>query len=249
MNIGIIGTGNIGGLLAHKLSQAGHRVSVANSRGVAGVRQFAESIGVTAADVKGAINGSEMVILAVPLPALAEMPAELFATLPADVPVVDTSNYYPDLRDVHIPALDAGQIESLWVAQQIGRPVIKAFNNILADSLAERGLPQGEQGRLAIAVAGDDAAAKQRVMEVVNQSGFDPVDGGSLADSWRQQPSTPAYCCDWDAPTMQRALAAAKPGEAVNKRDKLPEYFAALGDTPSHQEIVALNRKVNWPTE
>lgn len=82
-------------------------------------------------------------------------------------------------------------------------------------------------------------------MTLVNQVGFDPVDAGSLEDSWRQQPSTPAYCCDYDAQTMRTALSAAIKGAAAQKRDKLPELFGKLGPSPSHDDVVAMNRAVN----
>ncbi|MFL6761964.1 MAG: NADPH-dependent F420 reductase, partial [Sphingomicrobium sp.] len=138
---------------------------------------------------------------------------DLFRGLPERVPVIDTGNYYPGMRDPHIPEIDEGMTESVWVSRQLGRPVIKAFNNILAYSLAELGRPQGSSGRLAIAVAGDNVEAKDVAMRLVDEVGFNPVDAGSLADSWRQQPSTPAYCCDFDADETRRALAAAKPGK------------------------------------
>ncbi|MGC5830929.1 3-hydroxyisobutyrate dehydrogenase, partial [Ralstonia pseudosolanacearum] len=71
------------------------------------------------------------------------------------------------------------------------------------------------------------------------------VDAGALEESWRQQPSTPSYCCDYDADTMRKALAAAAPGAAPKKRDQLPELFGKLGPNPSHADVVAMNRKVN----
>jgi 8-hydroxy-5-deazaflavin:NADPH oxidoreductase len=80
--------------------------------------------------------------------------------VPQSVPVVDTGNYYPDLRDPHIPELDAGKIESVSVSEQIGRPIIKAFNNILSHALAEEGRPPGSPGRIATAVAGNALASK-----------------------------------------------------------------------------------------
>jgi predicted dinucleotide-binding enzyme len=103
---------------------------------------------------------------------------------------------------------------SVWVSKQLGRPVIKAFNNILAYSLAKLGRPEGSPSRLAIAVAGDDVSSKQIVMDLVNETGFYPVDAGSLDDSWRQEPGTPAHCCDYDAETTRRGLVAAVKGEA-----------------------------------
>lgn len=82
-------------------------------------------------------------------------------------------------------------------------------------------------------------------MEHVNDTGFDPVDAGSLDESWRQQPSTPAYCCDFGTEMMLKGLAAAVKGDAPKKRDRLPELFAKLGPNPSHSEIIAMNRSLN----
>jgi 8-hydroxy-5-deazaflavin:NADPH oxidoreductase len=99
--------------------------------------------------------------LQIPIPAIQKLPKDLFSNAPAGVPIIDTSNYYPGMRDPQIPDIDAGMPESVWVSRQLGRPVIKAFNNILAHSLAELGKPEGAARRLAVAVAGDDAAAKK----------------------------------------------------------------------------------------
>jgi predicted dinucleotide-binding enzyme len=247
MKIGIIGTGNIGGTLARKLVAAGHNVRVANSRGVEGVRSFAEQVGATPVDTRGAVEGADAVILSIPFPAIADLSKDLFEGLPEAVPVIDTGNYYPGMRDPHIAEIDEGMTESVWVSRQLSHPVIKAFNNILAHSLAELGSPRGSSGRLAIAVAGDNAEAKEVAMRLVDEVGFDPVDAGSLADSWRQQPSTPVYCCDFDADETRRALAAAKPGEAAPKRDRMMETYSKIGPNPTHADMVASNRATNAP--
>jgi predicted dinucleotide-binding enzyme len=245
MKIGIIGIGNIGGTIARKLKAAGHEIRVANSRGPESVRRFADEIGATAADVNGAVDGVDVIFLSIPLPAVAELPNGLLKAVPEKVPVVDTSNYYPGMRDPRIPEIDEGMPESVWVSRQLGRPVIKAFNNILAYSLAEFGCPEGSPDRLAVAVAGDDLKAKQLVMSLVNDTGFDPVDAGSLDESWRQQPSTPAYCCDYGVEMMRKGLAAAIKGDAPKKRDRIADLFANLGPTPSHDDIIAMNRSLN----
>ncbi|MHA3737182.1 NADPH-dependent F420 reductase [Pseudomonas sp. Eth.TT006] len=245
MKIGIIGTGNIGGTIARKLSAAGHDIRVANSRGVEGVRAFAEEIGARPTDIRGAVDGVDVIVLSIPIPALSKLPADLFSQVPDSVPVVDTNNYYPGLRDPQIDAIDQGMTESVWVAQQIGRPVIKAFNNVLAYTLAELGCAPGTEGRLAVAVAGDDRAAKDTVMSLINQTGFDPVDAGSIEESWRQQPSTPGYCCDYAAETMLRALSLAVKGQAAAKRNELPQHFMKLGPNPSHADVIAMNRAFN----
>ena len=100
-------------------------------------------------------------------------------------------------------------LDSEWVAQQLGRPVIKAFNNILATSLLEKGVLRGMTGRIALPVAGDSADAKATVLRLADDLGFDPVEGGELDDSWRQQPGTPAYLRDLGAAALRRALAEA----------------------------------------
>ena len=145
MKIGIIGTGNIGGTLASKLVQAGHDVSVANSRGIDGVQAFADQVGAQATDVHGAVKDQDIIILSVPMPAMEKLPAGLFEGVSSHVPVIDTSNYYPGMRDPNIAAIDDGQAESLWVSERIGRKVVKAFNNILAYSLENLGQPETSQ--------------------------------------------------------------------------------------------------------
>jgi predicted dinucleotide-binding enzyme len=119
--------------------------------------------------------------------------------VPNSVVVIDTGNYHPELRDGRIDAIDRGMPDSRWVAQRLGRPVIKAFNTIVARSLLTKGVPRGTTGRIALAVAGDSSEAKATVVRLVDDLGFDAVDGGELDNSWRQQPGTPAYCRDLEA--------------------------------------------------
>lgn len=246
MKIAIVGVGSIGGTLARKLASAGHEVSVANSRGKESVSAFAAEAGATPCDLKNVFDGADAVIISIPQPAMAVLPKNLLAALPLSVPVVDTSNYYPDLRDERIAALENGQTESVWVSEQIGRPVIKAFNNILAYSLENLGKPKGADNRLGVAVAGDDANHKRLVMQLVDDVGFDPLDSGSLEASWRQQPCTPAYCCDYTAEEMRPALSAAVKGVAAQKREafntQLPALFAK---NPAHSDVVNFNRSFN----
>ena len=245
MKIGVIGTGNIGGTLARKLSAAGHNVRVANSRGVEGVKVFADEIGATAVETRGAVDGVDVIVISIPFPAVAELPKDLFDTVPKDVPIVDTGNYYPGLRDPQIPEIDAGMPHSAWVSKQLSRPVIKAFNNILAHSFAELGRAEGSPSRIAIAVAGDDVRSKQIVMDIVNETGFDPVDAGPLGESWRQQPATPAYCCDYDAATTRKGLAAAVKGEAPKKLEGFIALYRQRGSDITHADMVAINRSLN----
>lgn len=207
--IGIIGFGNIGGALTRLFTKAGHKVAVANSRGPASLAALARETGARPATVAETVRDSEIVVIAVPMQRVGSLPSGLFDAAPATLIVVDTSNYYPQQRDGRIEPIEAGMTESGWVERQLGRPVIKLFNSIRAESLLNKGRPGGDAGRVALAVAGDDPKAKATVMRLVEDIGFDAVDAGTIAQSWRQQPGSPGYLRDYDAAGVRRALAEA----------------------------------------
>lgn len=211
MRVGIIGAGNIGGALARRLCALGHEVAVANSRGPESLTSLMVETGARAVSVREAASAGEVVIVTIPMKNIPDLPKGLFAGVPANVAVVDTGNYYPQQRDGRIAGIEAGSTESAWVAEQLGRPVIKAFNNIYAKHLQDHGKAKGSPGRIALPVGGDDPSAKTVVMRLIDELGFDPVDAGSLAESWRQQPGSPVYAKDFDADGVRRALAAASP--------------------------------------
>ncbi len=209
MNIGIIGAGHIGSALAVRLTSLGHSVLIANSRGPETLTDVAKKTGATPATVEEAAHHGEIIVVTIPLINIPDLPKDLFKGVSADVPIIDTSNYYPLLRDGRIPELDGGDLtESEWVQQHLGRPVVKVFNNIYAAHLEKSGQPAGTPGRISLPVAGDEAAAKQQVMALVDELGFDAVDDGTLHESWRQQPGTPAYGTDLPAADLKKLLAS-----------------------------------------
>lgn len=220
MEIGIIGSGPIGATLARHLTRLGHQVRIANSRGPASLAALAAETGATAVTAEAAAGARDLVIIAVPEKAVPRLPVSVLASTTAVV--VDTGNYYPS-RDGEIAELEAGRPESEWVAQLLGRRVVKAFNNIVAASLATRGAPRGAPGRIALSIAGDEPQAKDVVRQLVDAIGFDAIDGGSLATSWRQQPGTPAYCRDFDARALETALAAAEDTQRAAYRAQADE--------------------------
>jgi hypothetical protein len=210
MKIGIIGAGNIGGTLTRRLAALGHQVSVANSRGPATLHELAEQTGASAVSVTQAARDNDLVVVTIPEGNVVDLPGDLFASA-GDAIIVDTGNYYPQQRDGRIDAIEQGMTESRWVEHQLGRPVIKAFNNIYADHLRDNGRPAGTPGRIALPVAGDDDAAKAVVMHLIDELGFNAVDTGNLDQSWRQQPGTPVYTTDLDADGVRHALSQANP--------------------------------------
>jgi len=220
MKIGIIGAGNIGTALAHRFRAAGHDVAIANSRGPETLRDLAAETGARAVTAEEAARGRDLVVVTIPEKNIPQLPKDLFSGVPDDVVVIDTGNYYPRQRDGRIDGIENGMTESAWVSQQIGRPVIKAFNTIYAQHLQDYGKPKGTPGRIALPVAGDDPKAKAVVMQLIDEIGFDPVDDGTLADSWRQQPGSPVYTHDYDVKETKRALAAATP-------ERKPEWKAS----------------------
>ena len=227
MKIGIIGAGQIGGTLTRRLTALGHKVFVANSRGPETLSELAVETGATAVSVPEAARGVELIVVTIPEKNIPNLPAGLFTDTPDRVVVVDTGNYYPRQRDGRIEAIEAGLPESQWVARQLGRPVVKAFNNIYARHLLELGRPKGAADRIALPVAGDDKAAKAIVLKLVDELGF--VDAGGLDESWRQQPSTPVYIKDFDAEGVRRALSEAKKERTPEWRgtENSPGSFAA----------------------
>lgn len=207
----MIGAGRIGGTLTRRLTALGHQVFVANSRGPETLADLAAETGAAAVSVSEAARRGELVVVTIPLKNVPKLPGGLLEGVDGRVAVVDTCNYYPRQRDGFIEAIEAGMPESRWVEQQLGHPVIKAFNNIYAQHLMDLGRPAGTPGRIALPIAGDDKAAKAIVLQLVGELGFDGVDAGGLDQSWRQQPGTPVYAKDFTADGVRRALSEASP--------------------------------------
>lgn len=209
MKIGMIGAGQIGGTLTRRLTALGYEVVVANSRGPSTLAELAKETGARAVSIPEAARSGDVVVVTIPEAKIRDLPKDLFAGVRDDVVIVDTGNYYPRERDGRIDEIEAGMTESRWVEQRLGRPVIKAFNNIQAQHLMELGRPAGSPGRIALPVAGDHERAKGVVLRLVDELGFDGVDAGGLDQSWRQQPGTPVYGTDLDADGVRSALAKA----------------------------------------
>lgn len=218
MKIGIVGAGNIGGALTRLFRAAGHEVTVANSRGPESLAELSAETGARAAVIEDAVRGQEVVVVALPINKIPSLPRERFAATPTDVVVIDTSNYYPRQRDGRLDGIENGSTESEWVEQHLGHPVTKAFNTIEATHLQTGAKPAGSEGRIALAVAGDDAGTKSKAMALIDGIGFNAVDAGTIAESWRQQPGSPGYLKDYDVKGVRRALAEASPERQPERR-------------------------------
>lgn len=190
--VGLIGSGNIGGTVARLAIGAGHDVVLSNSRGPQTLRDLAESLGprARAATSEEAAAAGDFVVVTIPVKAYPQVPA---AALAGKL-VLDTGNYYPQ-RDGQVPELDD---KSLTSSEYLGRhipgaDVVKVFNNIFFRHLLNLSRPAGAADRSCLPIAGDTAAGKDAVTAFLDAIGYDALDYGPLADSWRQQPGTPVY--------------------------------------------------------
>jgi len=220
MEIGIIGSGNIGSTLAGYLTELGHQVKIANSRGPESLQEIANKTGATAVTSVESAKAEDIVILAIPEKATKDLPLDILSS--SNAIVIHAGNYYPS-RDGKVEAIENGLTDSEWVAEVIGHPVIKAFNNIIAQSLASKALPNGDPNRIALSVAGNDEKEKEVVKNLIDQIGFDVIDGGLLSDSWRQQPGEPAYCQDLDKKELEAAIHKADISKRAENRTKADE--------------------------
>ena len=190
--VGIIGSGMIGGTVARLSVAAGYHVVVSNSRGPETLAELVAELGLlaTAGTSEHAGEAGDLVLVSIPVKAFGEVPVKPLV----GKPVLDTGNYYPQ-RDGHIEELDTGALTSSGLLQRYlpEAHVVKVFNNILFKHLRYLARPHGAQDRSALPIAGDDPAAKQAVTAFLDSIGYDAVDGGLLAESWRQEPGTPVY--------------------------------------------------------
>ncbi len=188
----MIGAGNIGTSVARAAVNAGYDVVLANSRGPESLADVVAQLGprARAATAHEAAEAGDLVLIAVPLHAREAVPVE---PLKGKV-VIDANNYYPE-RDGHIAALDTNEstTSELLQAHLPNSHVVKAFNNIGAEEIPAHGLPQGTENRRALPIAGNHAGAKDAVSQFLDSLGYDAVDLGPLAESWRVERDTPAY--------------------------------------------------------
>ncbi|MGC4102449.1 NADPH-dependent F420 reductase [Ferruginibacter sp.] len=228
MQVGIIGAGNMGSMLAEYFAWLGCQVSITNSRGPATLAAYAfQKKGITAVTLEEVIREKQIIIIALPVKAVVKLPLHFLSGVEKNVMVIDTCNYFPTVRDPLIPDIENGLTESEWVSQQLGHPVIKAFNCMTALSFATRGLPENTTGRLCMPVAGDDNAHKDRLSEIINAFGFDTIDAGPLSNSWKLQPGAPAYCADTGKETITNLLQQSDYSMIKEYRHKMMQGAAA----------------------
>jgi predicted dinucleotide-binding enzyme len=242
MKIAVLGAGNVGVPLAKALALGGYDVRLANSRGPDTIRELAASVGAEAASSVDAVRDAEAIIITVN-PGSYSAVGRVLVDVPEHVTIIDTGNYHP-LRDGQIAAIDDGQVEALWIAEQLGRPVAKAWNAVLAMTLAQGGMPAGSPGRIALPVAGDSPRDRELAATLTDTTGFDPVDIGELDNTWRAQPGTSAYCTELPREALQAAIDRADRSNAPTRRDLCWRAFQTFGAALERANVVRLHRAI-----
>jgi 8-hydroxy-5-deazaflavin:NADPH oxidoreductase len=209
MKIGVIGAGQIGGALIRQYAKAGHSVKMANSSGIEKLKDLALETGALAVSLTDVVTDVDVIVITIPLIGILKLPKHLLTNASTNITITDTCNYYP-IRDGIIEEIENGMPESVWVSNQLQRPVVKAYNSILAGSLVQSGLSEGSASRIALPISGDDKKSKDLVSTLINDSGFDSLDVGNLQDSWKQQPGSPAYCPDLTLTQLKKNITKAK---------------------------------------
>ncbi len=242
MKIGIIGAGEIGGTLVRQYSKAGHTVKMSSSSGTEKLKNLALETGASAVMLADVVTDVDVIVISIPMIAILKLQKNLLKNTSANTPIIDTCNYYP-IRDGLINDIENGMPESVWVSNQLQRPVIKTYNSILYRSLANSGLAKGSLSRVALPISGDDKQSKELVSILVNDSGFDSLDYGSLQDSWRQQPGSPVYCTDLTITQLKKSLERARK-DLLPERRELGLKFILKNDPELWMDVVKHNRKI-----
>lgn len=137
MNIGIIGAGNIGSVLALNFRRLCHTVLIANSRGPKTLSRISRDSDALPVALREAAKGVNLLVIAIPMKSVPLLPKDLLSDLPSSSPIIDTGDYYP-LHDGEISEIQDGLVESEWTSGILGRSVIKALNNIVADRFVRK---------------------------------------------------------------------------------------------------------------
>jgi predicted dinucleotide-binding enzyme len=209
--IGIIGSGHVGSNLAKVAVAHGYDVVISNSTGPDSLAGLVGELGqqATAATPEQAAAAADFAIVAIPITTVGQVPVEPLA----GKVVIATINYFPR-RDGPIAEIDNGTTTAPGVLQAHLRAskVVRAFSMIDAADMSGDGHPEGDPKRRALALAGDDADARKLVAGLYDQFGFDTVDLGGLAESWRVDPGQAAFVTRQNLAELEANVANAKRG-------------------------------------
>jgi len=238
MNIGLIGPGDIGSVIVRKLRDAGYSVKMANERGPESLKALAAKTGAIPVSIEQVVQDVDMLFIVVPQKSIPELPKGLLNKAKKETIVIDVGNYYP-FRDGRIDEIESGLTDSAWVEKQIGRPVVKVLNTIPSKALMAAGRPAGSRDRVALPISGDNTKAKEFVAQLIDRIGFDSVDAGTIAESWRQQPGSPVYCTNPTKEELQLWLKKVDRSSLPADREKGLKAYYPTKDADYQAQIKA----------
>jgi predicted dinucleotide-binding enzyme len=224
MKIGIIGTGQIGSTLIKHYTNAGHEVKMTNASGIEKLKALETETGAKAVSLSEIVNDVDVLVISIPFIEIPKLAKALGKSISDNTIIIDTTNYYP-IRDGRIDDIENGMLESVWVSNQLSRPVVKVYNSILAGSLIQAGLTKNSINRIALPVSGDNEKSKEVVASLVNDSGFDALDVGKLSTSWRQQPGSPIYCTDLNLLELKNNIDKAQIDTLSERRELALQFI------------------------
>jgi len=209
--IGIIGSGHVGSSLASAAIAHGYDVILSNSQGPESLAGLVRSLGphASAGTPAEAAAAADFAIVAIPITTIDQVPVEPLA----GKVVIATINYFPQ-RDGRIPEIDGGKttVPGLLQAHLPASRVVRAFSMVDAADMSEDGHPAGDPKRRALALAGDDPAAKDLVAGLYDEFGFDAVDLGGLDESWRVDPGQAGFVTHQNVAELRANAANASRG-------------------------------------
>src|ERR1700745_1084147 len=244
MNIGVIGTGDIGAVIVMKLRNAGYAMKMANARGPESLKDLAAKTGAIPVSVKEVVQDVDILFLVLPQKAFPVLPKGLLNKTKIETIVIDVGNYY-SWRDGRIDEIESGLTDSAWVEKQIGRPVIKVLNSIGSKSLAGAGRLHGSRDRVALPISGDNPKAKETVAQLIDRIGFDSVDAGTIAESWRQHPGSPVYCVNPTKEELQQGLKNVDRSSLVTNKEKGTKAYRAVENADYQKQANAFRSLFN----
>lgn len=188
LSLGIIGAGRLGTAVACLALIAGYQVRLTNSGDLERLRIIAQALLPTAivSPINELVEASDIILLALPLHQAAQLPADLLA----NTIVIDATNYWP-ATEGKLDQFESARGSSEILAEHFtDARLVKSLNHVAYGDLTEQA---GRNPLRAIGAAGDDSVAKQKVLELVNDLGFDSVDVGSIKDGRILQPNGPVF--------------------------------------------------------
>jgi 8-hydroxy-5-deazaflavin:NADPH oxidoreductase len=206
LRLGIVGAGKLGTTLARAAVAAGYDVAISGSGPADDIELTVEVLapGARASTTDEVVRNADIVILAVPMHRLRELPSDLFA----GKILVDATNFWQPVDGDDPELTTAADGTSMIVQERFpSARVVKSLNQLGYHQLEENRRSEGARDRIAIGAAGDDRTAVDRVMRLIDRLGFDPVDAGPLKNGLALEPDGSPIAPTYSATQLSKLVA------------------------------------------